>query len=40
MTETVAHNPAETRFEIRVDGERAGFASTRTIPASVISTTR
>ncbi|MFJ7622490.1 GNAT family N-acetyltransferase [Rhodococcus erythropolis] len=26
MTETVAHNPAETRFEIRVDGELAGFA--------------
>lgn len=26
MTETVAHNSAETRFEIRVDGELAGFA--------------
>lgn len=26
MSETVVHNPSQTRFEVLVDGELAGFA--------------
>ncbi|GAA3111648.1 MULTISPECIES: GNAT family N-acetyltransferase [Nonomuraea] len=36
MAGEVVDNPAESRFEIRVDGEVAGFADYRLLPTKIV----
>ncbi|NRQ35546.1 N-acetyltransferase [Nonomuraea sp. NN258] len=38
MPNEVVDNPAESRYEIRVDGELAGFADYRLLPGKIIFT--